>query len=110
MPVPWKNTTAFAAAGSLVLNWAKETGSRWSLLRFFVVLWLVGIMSWAIWAVWVYPLLVSPLRHLPQPRGSHWLYGQFKRIVAEPSGIPMREWFVQVKRWLDDSQLTQRIG
>ncbi|CAM1506733.1 Fc.00g063740.m01.CDS01 [Cosmosporella sp. VM-42] len=96
MSIPWENITAGAAVGSLVLNWAKQEGFKWSLLGFFVVLWLVGIVLWAIWAIWIYPLFVSPLRHLPQPSGNHWLFGQFKRIMAEPSGIPMREWVNEI--------------
>ncbi|KAF7555624.1 hypothetical protein G7046_g6516 [Stylonectria norvegica] len=96
MSFPWENITAGAVMSTLTLNWAQGEWTKSFLLVRFVGLWLVGFVLWVFWAIWVYPLLVSPLRHLPQPKDNHWLYGQGRRIVAEPSGIPMREWVNEI--------------
>lgn len=96
MALPWENITVGAVLGSVILNWAQSQWSKSALLGYFLGLWLVGFVLWGIWAVWVYPLFVSPLRHLPEPSDNHWLWGQFKKIIAEPSGRPMREWFVDI--------------
>ncbi|KAH8723006.1 cytochrome P450 [Phaeosphaeriaceae sp. PMI808] len=59
------------------------------------------------WEVVVYPLFLNPLRHLPQPPGSHFLLGHFKRIFKDPTGEPQRDWIDSVPndgviyyRWL----------
>lgn len=96
MALPWENITVGAVLGSVILNWVQSQWSKSALLGYFLGLWLVGFVLWGIWAVWVYPLFVSPLRHLPEPSNNHWLWGQFKKIIAEPSGRPMREWFVDI--------------
>ncbi|KAK7427673.1 hypothetical protein QQZ08_005779 [Neonectria magnoliae] len=96
MAFPWENITGGAFATTVLLAWVRNEWSRWPLLATFFMSWTAGLVLWAIWAVWVYPLLVSPLRHLPGPSGDHWLLGQAKRIFAEPSGMPMREWVNEV--------------
>ncbi|KAF7536605.1 hypothetical protein G7Z17_g13020 [Cylindrodendrum hubeiense] len=96
MGFPWENITGGAFASTLFLAWAQDKWSRWSLLGSFTQLWVVGLMLWVIWALWVFPIFASPLRHLPEPTNNHWLFGQGKRIFAEPSGIPMREWVNEI--------------
>lgn len=61
--------------------------------------WLTGLALfalqlavWETYALFLYHRYFSPLRHLPQPDGNHWLMGQWFRIVKEPSGHPAREW------------------
>ncbi|KAH7381206.1 cytochrome P450 [Phaeosphaeria sp. MPI-PUGE-AT-0046c] len=48
------------------------------------------------WQIVVYPLFLSPLRHLPQPPNAHFLLGHFKRIYKEPTGEPQRDWIDKV--------------
>ncbi|KPM45472.1 hypothetical protein AK830_g1012 [Neonectria ditissima] len=96
MTFPWENITGGAFAGTVLLAWVRDEWSRWPLLKSLSVSWTAGLMLWGIWALWIYPLCVSPLRHLPEPSNNHWLYGQGKRIIAEPSGIPMREWVNEI--------------
>lgn len=62
-------------------------------------LWTNGILIfstlfWAsiAWSVVIYPTFFSPLRDLPTPHDNHWLTGQTRKILREPSGRPMREW------------------
>lgn len=99
MGLPWENITGGAATVTLALTWVQNDWSRLLLLKHFTGLWTVGFVFWVVWAIWIYPLLVSPLRHLPEPSNNHWLLGQAKRIFAEPSGVPMREWFVNCLLW-----------
>jgi hypothetical protein len=96
MGLPWELITAFAATGTLSLAWAQNSWVRLQLLGHFTEFWFASLAVWGIWAVWIYPLFVSPLRHLPGPSGNHWFMGQAQKIMAEPSGVPMREWFVGV--------------
>ena len=94
MVLPWENITGSAFISTLALAWAQDNWSRLLLLGHFTGLWIASLAAWGVWAVWIYPLFVSPLRHLPGPSGNHWFMGQAKKIMAEPSGVPMREWFV----------------
>ncbi|KAI5466428.1 cytochrome P450 [Mariannaea sp. PMI_226] len=92
MVFPLKNITGGAIVTALFSAWARGEYSRVSVLLSFLQAWVAWLMLWVIWAIWVYPLFVSPLRHLPGPTNNHWIWGQGKKILAEPSGIPMREW------------------
>ncbi|KAI5459613.1 cytochrome P450 [Mariannaea sp. PMI_226] len=93
---PWQKITVASAVGCVLLSWKRDGGSKSSLLSSFVALWLLGFTLWGVWAVWVYPLLLSPLRHLPEPSGNHWMMGQWFRIMREPPGNPMREWVNEI--------------
>ncbi|SPJ77997.1 related to Fum15 protein (cytochrome P450 family protein) [Fusarium torulosum] len=96
MGLPWETITATAAISTLSIAWAQDNWSRGQLLGHFSLLWFASLSIWGLWAGWIYPLLVSPLRHLPGPSGNHWLMGQSKKIMAEPSGVPMREWASEI--------------
>ncbi|KAH7069785.1 cytochrome P450 [Paraphoma chrysanthemicola] len=70
-------------------------------------LFLIQVFAQYGWQIIVYPLLLSPLRHLPQPPNAHFLLGHFKRIFKETTGEPQREWMDTVPndgvlyyRWL----------
>ncbi|KAL5386229.1 hypothetical protein DPSP01_004311 [Paraphaeosphaeria sporulosa] len=68
---------------------------------------ILGIFARFCWGALVYPLLFSPLRHLPQAPDANLIAGNWKRIFKEPSGEPQREWIDTVPndgvlhyRWL----------
>ncbi|KAF4977395.1 hypothetical protein FZEAL_6072 [Fusarium zealandicum] len=96
MGLPWENITGGAVTGTLALAWSQGDWSSSLLLGRFAKLWLVGIALWSVWAVWIYPILASPLRHLPEPSDNHWIWGQGKKIFRHPSGVPMREWVTEI--------------
>ncbi|KAJ4272064.1 hypothetical protein NW762_000774 [Fusarium torreyae] len=96
MGLPWENITGSAVISTLALAWAQDNWSRLLLLGHFTELWIGSLAAWGVWAIWIYPLFVSPLRHLPGPSGNHWFMGQAKKIMAEPSGVPMREWATEI--------------
>ncbi len=60
----------------------------------FAAIWAIQALAWAIWIVLLYPKLFSPLRGLPEPNGNSWFMGQFRTIMSQPTGAPMREWYV----------------
>lgn len=45
----------------------------------------------------LYPRFFSPLRSLPEPSDGHFFTGQTRRIMREPSGVPMKDWIENVK-------------
>ncbi|THX83610.1 cytochrome P450 monooxygenase [Aureobasidium pullulans] len=49
------------------------------------------------WSCLLYPLCLSPLRHLPHPKQTSLLLGQFSRIIKEPTGYPHREWMEEIE-------------
>ncbi|KAK5628451.1 hypothetical protein RRF57_004166 [Xylaria bambusicola] len=88
----WRGALAFSVAGSYLLALYQPA---WWNLHFtggFISLCLIQTFAWAVWTVILWPKLFSPLRSLPEPSGGSWWNGHFARILAEPSGIPMREW------------------
>ncbi|KAF2009604.1 cytochrome P450 [Aaosphaeria arxii CBS 175.79] len=68
---------------------------------------LFEVIAQLAWTIVVYPLFLSPLRHLPQPPDASLVLGHFKRIFKEPTGEPQRDWIDNVEndgviyyRWL----------
>jgi len=49
------------------------------------------------WSCLIYPFYFSPLRHLPHPKQTSLLFGQFFRIIKEPTGLPHREWMEEIE-------------
>lgn len=49
------------------------------------------------WSCLIYPFFFSPLRHLPHPKQTSLLFGQFWRIIKEPTGLPQREWMDEIE-------------
>ncbi|KAH5466538.1 hypothetical protein HBI22_180030 [Parastagonospora nodorum] len=75
----------------------------WNIASLFVI---QVFAQWG-WQIVVYPLFLSPLRHLPQPPNGHILLGHFRRIFKDPTGEPQRDWIDNVPndgvlyyRWL----------
>ena len=84
----------------------------------YTVLALFSVQLFALftWSVILWPKLLSPLRHLPQPnvslglsifielsadrhlfaKGGNFFMGQFFRILRDPSGIPMQQWINEI--------------
>ncbi|OMP88640.1 Protein LUTEIN DEFICIENT 5, chloroplastic [Diplodia seriata] len=60
-------------------------------LRILALFW-IQLLLWYSWSAVIYPHFFSPLRHLPQPKGGHWLMGHFNKIRKENTGQPAREW------------------
>lgn len=88
---PTKQFLASSALGSVLLTRYAPQYSIGYFLAGFVFLTL-QLLGWLTWVVVLYPKLVSPLRHLPQPDDATFFMGSSARIFKEPSGIPMREW------------------
>ncbi|KAJ4317917.1 hypothetical protein N0V94_004680 [Neodidymelliopsis sp. IMI 364377] len=81
----------------------KKGSYVWSIATLFLLQYFAQVL----WKVLIYPFFLSPLRHLPQPPGGHFILGQFPRIFKEPSGEPHRDWIDNVPndgvlyyRWL----------
>lgn len=95
MGLSWRRMTAVACAGSALVVWRYGERCRGRLAELLAALWLAQAVAWAIWSTFVYPHWVSPLRHLPQPEGAHWLLGHGRQMVGgAPPGAAMRQWSV----------------
>src|SRR5690554_1044179 len=93
MGVPW---TAFLASSGGVAVLIASLKAPWSTALALSILgkaYLVQVAGWVVYRLVVYPHFFSPLIGLPEPKGSHWLLGEFARIGRDPTGIPMREWY-----------------
>lgn len=73
---------------------------QFTLLRSFVgntvALFALQMLARFAWGVIVFPLFLSPLRRLPQPKGGSVVLGHFLRIFKEPSGEPHRDWIESI--------------
>ncbi|KAF2870321.1 cytochrome P450 [Massariosphaeria phaeospora] len=85
-----------AVISVLTSRYAPQYALSRSLFWSIAMLFLVHLFVQLSWSVVVYPLFLSPLRHLPQPPGSHWLLGHFRRIYRETTGEPQRDWMDEV--------------
>ncbi|KAI1503676.1 cytochrome P450 [Biscogniauxia marginata] len=95
-PYPWRLITTVAVASSYLLVSRQENWSKLQFTGAFAGTWFLQTSIWALWVVFLYPKLFSPLRGLPEPAGGSWWAGHFRKIIAEPTGVPMREWVATV--------------
>lgn len=101
MDFPWKGVAAASAVSSYIATSTLRT--QWSaptFAKYYVYSYMLGFFSWALWTVLLYPKIFSPLRHLPGPKNLSWYNGQWSKIRALPSGVPMLEWYDQRPRML----------
>lgn len=84
--------TIGAALCTVLLDMSKAVEAERTLLRHFTGLWALLYVVWVVWSSFVYPHFVSPLRHLPQPKGAHWLIGHSKPVVKQGPGVAARQW------------------
>ncbi|KND89536.1 Cytochrome P450 [Tolypocladium ophioglossoides CBS 100239] len=94
MGAPLQQSTVTALAGVSLLVVVYNVRSPGYLVLAFTAQWLAQLTMWGIWTTFVYPHFMSPLRHLPQPKGSHWLLGHGRKLISESPGAPLREWSV----------------
>ena len=93
--LPYRLISIISLGGAYVLSSGRiPQCPEVSFLPGFAAAWAIQALAWAIWMVLLYPKLFSPLRGLPEPSGNSWFMGQFKTISAQPTGAPMREWYV----------------
>lgn len=97
MDLPWLPIGLSSVAGSFVLvHNAPQYSISASYVKTFLVLETIQILLGLLWEAILYPKLFSPIRHLPQPKGGSFFNGQLKRISAEPTGEPHRDWIKNV--------------
>ncbi|KAK4143272.1 cytochrome P450 [Dichotomopilus funicola] len=95
--IPYRLITAVALGGAYLLSSGRiPQWTPFGFLPTFVALWAVQSLAYAFWAVILYPKFFSPLRGLPEPSGNSWFMGQFGKIRASPTGVPMLEWINSV--------------
>ena len=105
--IPYRLISAISFGGAYILSSGRIP--QWPATSFFptfAAMWGIQAIVWAAWIVVLYPKFFSPLRDLPEPSGNSWFMGQFHKIAALPSGVPMREWYVCSPSWLPACQLT----
>ncbi|KAI1755287.1 cytochrome P450 [Xylaria castorea] len=95
-PYPWRGFLASSFVASYILVSYQSHWWKLHIVGSFICAWTIQTLAWAVWVVILWPKFFSPLRALPEPPGGSWFNGHFKRILAEPSGIPMREWAATV--------------
>ncbi|KAI0206402.1 cytochrome P450 [Astrocystis sublimbata] len=95
-PYPWRGILASSFASSYILVSNQSHWWKPSYVGTFFCAWIAQTLVWAVWVVILWPKFFSPLRSLPEPAGGSWWNGHFKKILAEPSGVPMREWAATV--------------
>lgn len=74
-------------AGGFLYKFTNQT----SLLSSFFIGFGIIFPPWTIYASYIYPFYISPLRNIPTAPGFP-LWGQFFQIITEEVGIPQRRW------------------
>jgi len=91
MSVPWRAISLTSLVAAYVVTSRTPSAAKLIFASTFAASWALLGTCWALWAVFIYPIFVSPLRHLPEPKGGSWIHGQWAKIVKEPSGAPQTE-------------------
>jgi hypothetical protein len=90
----WANC-AVVLSGSITafaLEYSIHQSYSWTAIAVFVLEFLL----YGFYRVLLYPQFFSPLRHLPEPPGSSFFYGQWRTILSEHCGSPHRRWINSV--------------
>ncbi|POR36285.1 Cytochrome P450 78A3 [Tolypocladium paradoxum] len=82
-------------AGSSIIGCAlpKLLHRHWSTAQL-AELFFAQLFMWAVWSTLIYPHFVSPLRHLPQPKGGHWLAGHGLESWRQGPGVLAKKWYL----------------
>lgn len=91
MAIPWLPFSAIAASSSFALTHFGDV-SRAAAAKLFAAFFAGELLAYGIYSALIYPFYVSPLRHLPMPKGNHWLFGHALTIVKEPTANPAKRW------------------
>lgn len=59
-------------------------------------LFFVELLLYLAWTILIYPQYFSPLRAIPEAPNGRFFTGHTRKIMADPSGQPMREWIESV--------------
>ncbi|KZZ98738.1 Cytochrome P450 [Moelleriella libera RCEF 2490] len=94
MGLSWRHLTLVSVAVYVVIAYGH---SKAALLRALAALALSNLFLKGLWSIFVWPHLVSPIRHLPQPDGGHWILGQGKRLAGNLPAAPCREWIDELR-------------
>ncbi|PHH63720.1 hypothetical protein CDD81_5592 [Ophiocordyceps australis] len=97
MGIPWREITAVAATGSALCSVTLRRRGVGELCSVFGIMWMAQAAAWWLWTTFVYARYLSPLRHLPQPPGAHWLLGHFWEIVSTEPGAAYQQWTASVE-------------
>ncbi|KAH7330478.1 cytochrome P450 [Rhexocercosporidium sp. MPI-PUGE-AT-0058] len=57
---------------------------------------LCFLLILVVFKLYVYPFYISPLRHLPEPKGAGWLWAHASQIRKNHNGAPYRRWISEV--------------
>ncbi|KIW16852.1 hypothetical protein PV08_04042 [Exophiala spinifera] len=86
----------FGEANAATLDFIRprDDSASWRLY----VLGLIGVCSlaWGIYRMWIYPFFISPLRHLPEPKGAHPFIGHMVARLSQPPGEQQARWVKEV--------------
>ncbi|KAL0636831.1 hypothetical protein Q9L58_004189 [Maublancomyces gigas] len=73
----------------------------------FLGLYSVLLTSMFTYRTVLYPRFFSSIRHIPTPKGAHWLLGHFPEIFRNPTGTPHVKW---VEELSNNEGLIRYIG
>ena len=93
---PWASYAVWAGIAIISTVLVQHFTPRYSIVRSYfwtaTTAFFAQYLIYFVYAVVIYPRLLSPLRRLPQPSGSGFLTGQWATITSQPTGIPLRKW------------------
>jgi hypothetical protein len=86
--------SAFAATVLLFVI-PQHLGSSWS--AYCLILLVAEVLLFSIYRTYVYPTFLSPLRHLPQPKGALPLIGHDLALFQQPPAQDFGRWMRELK-------------
>ncbi|OAQ59456.1 cytochrome P450 97B3 [Pochonia chlamydosporia 170] len=93
----WRHATLALLTTCALLIVAFNEWPKKRIAEVIAMLWISQFMVWGIWSTFVRPHFTSPLRHLPQGTGSHWLLGHGRKLTSGLPAAPMREWITEME-------------
>ncbi|CAJ2513376.1 Uu.00g014950.m01.CDS01 [Anthostomella pinea] len=101
---PLRRLTASSVAITFASYYLCESASRgpvFTEVKFYVslyVIWMLHFSAWALYRIIIYPKLLSPLRHLPEPTADRsWWNGYMHRTFSGMNVAESAQWQSEIK-------------
>lgn len=92
IPTPAVLLLATAAESAVAIVALKQYLPEHPLVYVFIRLLGLQILGYFVYAVFIYPFYIDPLRHIPGPKGGHFLLGHGMSMLKKPPGSDFALW------------------
>ncbi|KAG9777901.1 hypothetical protein KCU88_g4385, partial [Aureobasidium melanogenum] len=96
MPRPLLLLLTAAVQGMALVSTSLPCTANLSLTKAFIYMAVLNLVLWFVYIVAIYPNFVTPLRHLPTPKGANPIFGHVRSQFTSPRGEDYRRFIQEI--------------